>query len=271
EIIAGLEKGAINMISVAIAIATAGIIVGAVASTGLSNNLIIVVEAIAGDNVIILLSLTAVLCIILGMGLPTTANYLVVAALMAHVVVEVGAASGYIFPLIAVHLYVFYFGLMADVTPPVGLASYAAAAISRADPIKTGIQAFWYSLRTGILPIVFIFNSELLLIGIKSIWHGLMVITTSLIAILVFSAATQGWFINKLRWYEIVVFILISLSLFRPDYVLDKFYPNYEYAQLQINNLQFINLKPDRDVHIRVTRRTEYGDRYKLFIINKDS
>jgi len=271
EIIAGLEKGAINMINVAIAIATAGIIVGAVASTGLSNNLIVIVEAISGGNVIILLALTAVLCIILGMGLPTTANYLVVAALMAHVVVEVGAASGFVFPLIAVHLYVFYFGLMADVTPPVGLASYAAAAISRADPIKTGIQAFWYSLRTGILPIVFIFNSELLLIGIKSIWHALMVITTSLIAILVFSAATQGWFINKLRWYEIIIFILISLTLFRPDYVLDKFYPNYEYAQLQINNLQFINLKPDTDVHIRVTRRTEYGDRYKLFVINKDS
>jgi len=271
QIIAGLEKGAINMINVAIAIATAGIIVGAVASTGLSNNLIIVVEAIAGDNVIILLALTAVLCIILGMGLPTTANYLVVAALMAHVVVEVGNASGYVFPLIAVHLYVFYFGLMADVTPPVGLASYAASAISKADPIKTGIQAFWYELRTAILPVVFIFNNELLLIGIKNFWHGLMVITTSLIAILVFSSATQGWFINKLRWYEIVVFILISLSLFRPDYVLDKFYPKYEYAQLQISNLQFINLKPDRDVHIRVTRRTGYGDRYKLFVINKDS
>ena len=271
EIIAGLEKGAINMINVAIAIATAGIIVGAVASTGLSNNLIIVVEAIAGDNVIILLSLTAVLCIILGMGLPTTANYLVVAALMAHVVVEVGAASGYVFPLIAVHLYVFYFGLMADVTPPVGLASYAASAISKADPIKTGIQAFWYELRTAILPVVFIFNNELLLIGIENFWHGLMVITTSLIAILVFSSATQGWFINKLRWHEIVIFILISLSLFRPDYVLDKFYPKYEYTQLQISNLQSINLQSDRDVHIRVTRRTEYGDRYKLFVINKDS
>jgi len=271
EIIAGLEKGAINMINVAIAIATAGIIVGAVASTGLSNNLIVIVEAISGGNVIILLSLTAVLCIILGMGLPTTANYLVVAALMAHVVVEVGNASGYVFPLIAVHLYVFYFGLMADVTPPVGLASYAASAISKADPIKTGIQAFWYELRTAILPVVFIFNNELLLIGIENFWHGLMVITTSLIAILVFSAATQGWFINKLRWYEIVVFILISLSLFRPDYVLDKFYPKYEYTQLQISNLQFINLKPDRDVHIRVTRRTGYGDRYKLFVINKDS
>jgi len=98
-----------------------------------------------------------------------------------------------------------------------------------------------------------------------------MVITTSLIAILVFSAATQGWFINKMKWYEIIIFILISLSLFRPDYVLDKFHPKYEYTQLQINNLQFINLKPDRDVHIRVTRRTEYGDRYKLFVVNKDS
>jgi hypothetical protein len=205
------------------------------------------------------------------MGLPTTANYLVVAALMSHVVVEVAGASGYIFPLIAVHMYVFYFGLMADVTPPVGLASYAASAISKADPIKTGIQAFWYELRTAILPVVFIFNNELLLIGIKNFWHGLMVITTSLIAILVFSAATQGWFINKLRWHEIIVFILISLSLFRPDYVLDKFYPKYEYTQLQISNLQFINLKPDRDVHIRITRRTEYGDRYKLFVINKDN
>jgi len=271
KIITGLEKGAINMINVAIAIATAGIIVGAVASTGLSNNLIIVVEAIAGDNIIILLGLTAILCMVLGMGLPTTANYLVVAALMSHVVVEVAGASGYIFPLIAVHMYVFYFGLMADVTPPVGLASYAASAISKADPIKTGIQAFWYELRTAILPVVFIFNNELLLIGIKNFWHGLMVITTSLIAILVFSAATQGWFINKLRWHEIIVFILISLSLFRPDYVLDKFYPRYEYTQLKISNLQFINLEPDRDVHIRVTRRTEYGDRYKLFVVKKDS
>ncbi|MDA7564851.1 TRAP transporter permease, partial [Pelagibacteraceae bacterium] len=137
KVITGFEKGAVNMISVGIAIATAGIIVGAVSSTGLSNNLIIVVEAISGGNIIYLLGLTAFLCIVLGMGLPTTANYLVVAALMANVVVEVGGASGYVFPLIAVHLYVFYYGLMADVTPPVGLASYAAAAISRADPIKT--------------------------------------------------------------------------------------------------------------------------------------
>ena len=271
EIVAGLEKGAINMISVAIAIATAGIIVGAVASTGLSNNLIVIVEAISGGNVIILLALTAVLCMVLGMGLPTTANYLVVAALMSQVVVEVGGASGYAFPLIAVHLYVFYFGLMADVTPPVGLASYAAAAISRADPIKTGIQAFWYELRTAILPIVFIFNNELILIGIKNFWHGLMVISTSLIAILVFTAAMQGWFIKKLKWFEIIAFLLISMSLFRPGFILDKVYPKFNYTDLNVQKIDKQVLEFDREVHIKVTRRTEYGDRYRLFVINRNS
>ncbi len=271
KVITGLEKGALNMISVAIAIATAGIIVGAVASTGLSNNLIVIVEAISGGNVITLLLLTAVLCIILGMGLPTTANYLVVAALMAQVVVEVGSASGYVFPLIAIHLYVFYYGLMADVTPPVGLASYAAAAISKADPIKTGVQAFWYSLRTGILPIVFIFNSELLLIGIDSIWHGITVVITSLAAILIFTAATQGWFINRLKWYEIIIFLLISMSLFRPGFILDKFYPKFENQILKVEKINALQFSPDRDVHIKVTRRTEYGDRYKLFVIEKNS
>jgi TRAP transporter 4TM/12TM fusion protein len=271
KVIIGLEKGAINMISVAIAIATAGIVVGAVASTGLSNNLVIIVEAISGGNIITLLLLTAVLCIILGMGLPTTANYLVVAALMAQVVVEVGNASGYIFPLIAIHLYVFYYGLMADVTPPVGLASYAASAISKADPIKTGFQAFWYSLRTGILPIVFIFNNELLLIGITSIWHGLVVVTTSLIAILTFTSATQGWFIKKLKWYEIIIFLIIAMSLFRPGYILDKIYPKFNYIELNIEKISSINLEKNKDIHIKVTRRTEYGDRYKLFVINKNT
>ena len=271
KVITGLEKGALNMISVAIAIATAGIIVGAVASTGLSNNLIVIVEAISGGNVITLLLLTAVLCIILGMGLPTTANYLVVAALMAQVVVEVGSASGYVFPLIAIHLYVFYYGLMADVTPPVGLASYAAAAISKADPIKTGVQAFWYSLRTGILPIVFIFNPELLLIGIENFWHGLTVVITSLIAILVFTASTQGWLFNKLKWYEIIIFLAISMSLFRPGYILDKFYPEFENINLAKNELLISKFNPDKETHIKITRQTEYGDRYKLIVIEKSS
>ncbi len=268
QTIIGFQKGAINMVGVGIAIATAGVIVGAVGSTGLSTNLIIVIESIAKDNVMILLFLTIILCLLLGMGLPTTANYVVVASLMATVLVDVGNASGFIFPLIAVHLFVFYFGLMADVTPPVGLASYAAAAISGGDPLKTGVQAFWYSLRTGILPIVFLFNHELLLIGIENIWHALLVITTSLIGILVFTAATQGWFINKLRWHEVIIFLLISISLLSPEFVLNKFYPKYNY--IDVDKIQNLKFDPNKEVRIKITRESEYGERYKLFVIQKN-
>ena len=269
QTVTGFEKGALNMVGVGIAIATAGIIVGAVGSTGLSTNLIIVIESIAKDNVTILLFLTIILCLLLGMGLPTTANYVVVASLMATVLVDVGNASGFIFPLIAVHLFVFYFGLMADVTPPVGLASYAAAAISGGDPLKTGAQAFWYSLRTGILPIVFLFNHELLLIGIENIWHALIVICTSLTGILVFTSATQGWFFNKLRWYEIILFLVISISLLSPEFVLNKFYPKYNY--LDINQIQNSQFDPKKEIRIKITRFSEYGERYKLFVIEKNT
>jgi hypothetical protein len=188
---------------------------------------------------------------------------------MATVLVDVGNASGFIFPLIAVHLFVFYFGLMADVTPPVGLASYAAAAISGGDPLKTGLQAFWYSLRTGILPIVFLFNHELLLIGIESIWHGLLVIITSLIGILVFTSATQGWFINRLKWHEILIFLLISISLLAPEFVLNKFYPKYNYKN--VNEIHSIKLDPYKEARFKVTRPSNYGERYKLFVIKKNT
>jgi len=269
QTIVGFEKGAINMVGVGIAIATAGVIVGAVGSTGLSTNLIVVIESVAKDNVAILLLLTIILCLLLGMGLPTTANYVVVASLMAMVLVDVGNASGFIFPLIAVHLFVFYFGLMADVTPPVGLASYAAAAISGGDPLKTGVQAFWYSLRTGILPIVFLFNHELLLIGVEDIWHALLVIVTSLIGILIFTAATQRWFFSKLRWYEIIIFLFISISLLSPEFILNKFYPKYNYKD--VNQIQLLELDPKKEVRFKVTRPSEYGDRYKLFVIEKNT
>ena len=269
QTITGFQKGAYNMVGVGVAIATAGIIVGAVGSTGLSTNLIIVVESLAKDNVVILILLTIVLCLLLGMGLPTTANYVVVASLMSAVLVDVGNASGYIFPLIAVHLFVFYYGLMADITPPVGLASYAAAAISGGDPLRTGFQSFWYSLRTGILPIVFLFNHELLLIGIENIWHALIVVFTSLAGILIFTAATQGWFFNKLKIYEIIIFLLIALALLRPDFILNKFIPKYDFKNLT-HNKELI-LKSDNELRIKVTRQTEYGERYKLFVIPKNS
>ena len=263
DIVKGMIRGAMNMVNVAIAIATAGIIVGAVGSTGLSNAMIEVVEVISGGNIIILLFMVMVLCLILGLGLPTTANYLVVAALMANVIVEIGGASGIILPLIAVHLYVFYFGLMADVTPPVGLAAYAASAISRADPIKTGIQAFWYEIRTAILPIVFIFNPELLLIGVDSIWHGLLIFCVSLIAIFAFTSAAQGWLLTKLKWYEIIALLLITVSMFRPDFIMNRIYP--EYTELRSNFDEEIFYEETRKIRLHVTRYTDYGERYKMF------
>ena len=135
--------------------------------------------------------------------------------------------------------------------------------------MKTGVQAFWYSLRTGILPIVFLFNHELLLIGIENIWHAIIVIITSLIGILVFTSATQGWFINKLRWYEILIFLVISISFLSPEFVLNKFYPKYNY--LNIEQIQNSVFDPEKEVRIKVTRLSEYGERYKLFLIEKNS
>jgi len=263
DIVKGMIRGAMNMVNVAIAIATAGIIVGAVSSTGLSNAMIEVVEVISGGNIIILLFMVMVLCLILGLGLPTTANYLVVAALMSNVIVEIGGASGIILPLIAVHLYVFYFGLMADVTPPVGLAAYAAAAISRADPIRTGVQAFWYEIRTAILPIVFIFNPELLLIGVESIWHGLLIFCVSLIAIFAFTSAAQGWLLTKLKWYEVIALLLITVSMFRPDFIMNRIFP--EYMELRSNFDEEIFYEETRKIRLHVTRYTDYGERYKMF------
>ena len=165
------------MIGIAIATAAAGIIVGTVSVTGLGLVMTEFVETVSAGNIIAMLVLVAFICLILGMGMPTTASYIVVSTLMAPVVVELGASRARV-PLVAVHMFVFYFGLMADVTPPVGLASFAAAAISRADPIRTGITAFWYSSRTGILPFMFIFNTELLLIGIDSLAQLLLIVVS---------------------------------------------------------------------------------------------
>jgi TRAP transporter 4TM/12TM fusion protein len=228
ELVSGLEAGARNMIGIGVATAAAGIIVGTVSLTGIGLVMTEVVELLSGGNLMLMLVLVAVISLVLGMGLPTTANYIVVSTLMAPVVVELGAQSGLLVPLIAVHLFVFYFGLMADVTPPVGLASFAAAAISRADPIKTGVTAFYYSMRTAILPFLFIFNTQLLLIGITGPLHLAMTIGSALIAMLVFAAATQGYFLVRTRWYETLALLLVTFTLFRPGYWWDMVYEPYE-------------------------------------------
>jgi TRAP transporter 4TM/12TM fusion protein len=227
DLVEGLELGARNMIGIGIATACAGIIVGTVSVTGLGLVMTDLVEVVSAGSLVGMLALVAVVCLILGMGMPTTASYIIVSTLMAPVVVELGAQSGLVVPLVAVHMFVFYFGLMADVTPPVGLASFAAAAIARADPIKTGITAFWYSIRTGILPFMFIFNNELLLIGIRSWWSLLLTIATAIAAMLVFAAGTQGWFVRRSRWYESAALLLVTFSLLRPDFWLDLVVDKY--------------------------------------------
>jgi len=226
DLIEGLVAGARNMIGIGIATATAGIIVGAVSQTGVGSALADVVEVLSGGNIMAILVLTAILSLILGMGLPTTANYIVVSALLAPVIVTLGQQNGLIVPLIAVHLFVFYFGIMADVTPPVGLASFAAAAVSGGDPIRTGVVAFFYSLRTAALPFLFIFNTDLLLINVD--WaHGIFVFIIATIAMLLFAAATQGWFLTRNRFYETIALLLVAFTLFRPGFWMDMVSPPF--------------------------------------------
>jgi len=221
----GLVTGSRNMIGIGVATAAAGIIVGTVTLTGVGQVLTEMIEYVSGGSLIIMLLLTAVVSLLLGMGLPTTANYIVVSSLMAPVIVTLGAQNGLVVPLIAAHMFVFYFGILADDTPPVGLAAFAASAISGADPIKTGIQGFAYDIRTAILPFLFIFNTELLLIGVTSWWHAALVFVFALIAMLTFAAATQRFWLVKCRWYEVIGLLLIAFTIFRPGYWMDKIEP----------------------------------------------
>jgi TRAP transporter 4TM/12TM fusion protein len=221
----GMVAGARNMIGIGVATACAGLILGTVTLTGIGLVMAEFVELISAGNIIIMLVFTAGISLILGMGLPTTANYIVVSSLMAPVIVTVGASNGLIVPLIAVHMFVFYFGILADDTPPVGLAAYAAAAISGGDPIKTGIQGFTYDIRTGILPFMFIFNTELLMIGITGPIHLASVIVSALVAMLLFAAATQGWFLTRSHRWETIALLFIAFTFIRPGFWMDMVYP----------------------------------------------
>ena len=240
----GMVSGARNMIGIGVATAAAGIVVGTVTITGVGLVMTEFVEFISGGNLLLMLFLTAVISLILGMGLPTTANYIVVSTLMAPVIVSLGASSGLIVPLIAVHLFVFYFGILADDTPPVGLAAYAAAAISQGDPIRTGIQGFTYDIRTAILPFMFIFNTELIMIGITGPVHLVMVIFGCAMGMITFSAATQGFFIVRSRVLETLTLLLISFTFFQPGYWWDKIYPPLEQTAAH----EIYNIIDDTDV-----------------------
>jgi len=225
DLLEGMISGARNMIGIGVATAAAGMVVGTVTLTGVGLVMAEFVEFISGGYVLLMLFFTAILSLILGMGLPTTANYIVVSSLMAPVIATVGAEQGLIVPLIAVHMFVFYFGILADDTPPVAMAAFAAAAISGGDPIRTGLQGFAYDIRTAILPFLFIFNTELLMIGVETWYHLLITIITAVTAMLLFAAATQGYFIARCKAWEIVALLLVAFTLFRPGYWMDQMIP----------------------------------------------
>ncbi|WP_068407991.1 TRAP transporter permease [Labrenzia sp. OB1] len=226
DFVDGMISGARSMIGIGVATGAAGIIVGTVSLTGAHQVVGEFVEFLSGGNLMLMLFLVAIMSLILGMGLPTTANYIVVSSLMAPVIVTVGAQSGLIVPLVAVHLFVFYFGILADDTPPVGLAAFAAAAISGGDPIRTGIQGFSYDIRTALLPFLFIFNTELLLIDVGPV-KAVFIFVIGVTAMMLFAAATQGYFLARSRIWETVALLLVAFTLFRPGFWLDYVQPPY--------------------------------------------
>jgi len=218
DIFSALAAGGRNMVSVALATAAAGIIVGVVA-LGLGQLITQIIDTLSGGNIFLMLIITAVASLIIGMGLPTTATYIVMASLTAPAIVKIGGMQGFIVPLMAAHLFCFYFGILADDTPPVGLAAYAAAAIAKSPPIPTGLQGFMYDIRTAILPFMFIFNSDLILHNISSWPQGLLIFGMACVGNFAFASATQGWFVARNRFYEIPLFLCVTLSLMRPDLI----------------------------------------------------
>ncbi|MCZ4306653.1 TRAP transporter permease [Zoogloeaceae bacterium G21618-S1] len=260
DLVDGMAAGARNMVTVAIATATAGIIVGTVTLTGIGLVMTDLVTALSGGNIILMLVLVALICLVLGMGLPTTANYIVVSSLMAPVIVALGAQNGLLVPLIAAHLFVFYFGLMADITPPVGLASYAAASIALADPIKTGFIAFRYSMRMVLLPFMFVLNPKLLLIGVEGIGHTLITLGSATLAGFAFISVNQGWLLIKSTGRERLVMLLAVFMLFNPGMFMDPLIAPYDQLTGAEAEAAIVNAPPDARMRVFLSGTTIEGD-----------
>jgi TRAP transporter 4TM/12TM fusion protein len=218
DIFSALASGGRNMISVALATAAAGIIVGVVAM-GLGQLITQIIDTLSMGNIFLMLIITAIASLIIGMGLPTTATYIVMASLTAPAIVTIGGYYDFVVPLMAAHLFCFFFGILADDTPPVGLAAYAAAAIAKSPPIPTGIQGFMYDIRTAILPFMFIFNTDLILYNVNSWLQGFLIFAMACFGNFAFASATQGWLITKNRIYEIPLLLCVTLVLMRPDLI----------------------------------------------------
>ena len=218
DLFTAMSSAARNMVTVALATAAAGVIVGVV-SMGPGQRITEIIDVASHGNIYLMLLITAVASLVIGMGLPTTATYIVIASLIAQPIVAVGASHDFVVPLMAAHLFCFYFGILADDTPPVGLAAYAASAIAKSDPIPTGIQGFTYDIRTAILPFMFIFNADLILHNINRWDQAILILVTACLGNFAFAAATQGWFLTRNRLYELPLLLGITLIMLRPDLI----------------------------------------------------
>lgn len=209
-----LAAGGQGMITVAAACGVAGMIAGTITMTGLANMLINGIVVLAGDKVIIALVLTMICCIVLGMGVPTTANYCIMAATCAPILIRMGV------PTLAAHFFVFYFGIVADLTPPVALAAYAGAAIAQANPMKTAITATKLAIGAFIVPYVFALNPAMLFIDTTPL-EIVQICITSLVGIFAVSAALEGYFLRHMTWYQRLLSLMGGLLLIYPGLVTD--------------------------------------------------
>ena len=209
-----LAAGGQGMITVAVACGVAGIIAGTITMTGLATMLINGILALAGDKIIIALFLTMLTCIVLGMGVPTTANYCIMAATCAPILIKMGV------PDLAAHFFVFYFGIVADLTPPVALAAYAGAAIAQANPMKTAFTSTKLAIGAFIVPYVFALNPAMLFIN-TTVWEVVLICITSCIGIFAVSSSLEGYFMHNMSWYERLVSVAGGLLLIYPGVVTD--------------------------------------------------
>jgi len=214
RIFEALAAGGQGMITVAVACGVAGIIAGTITMTGLATMLINGIVALAGDKIIIALFLTMLCCIVLGMGVPTTANYCIMAATCAPILIKMGV------PDIAAHFFVFYFGIVADLTPPVALAAYAGAAIAQANPMKTAFTATKLAIGAFIVPYVFALNPAMLFVDTTA-FEVILICVTSVIGIFGVSAALEGYCLCSMQWYERIVSAIGGLLLIYPGIVTD--------------------------------------------------
>jgi TRAP transporter 4TM/12TM fusion protein len=209
-----LETGMRNTMGVSLACALAGIVAGVVTMTSLGSTLISIIVPIAEKNMFLALFMTMIACIILGMGVPTTANYLIMATITAPILTEMGL------PLLAAHMFVFYFGIVADITPPVALAAYAGSAIAHSNPLKTGVMATRLAITAFIIPYIFAFNPKMLFIEATTI-EVVLIIVTSLVGIFALSAALEGYMFRKLKFFEIIPLIVGGLLMIYPGHITD--------------------------------------------------